>query len=211
MTVDTEDVVKFLIAILIGGLIGAERKFRDKSAGFRTIIFITVGATLFTILSAKLSGKWDPGRIAAQIVTGVGFLGAGVILRDRGRVMGITTASTIWMAAALGMGIGAGEYALCAIITAGVLVVLWGFPIIEGWIDGARDNRTYKIVCPNNPDKSKQLEKAFRGCGLHLSNHRKMKSGADMICIWDVHGPPVKHEQLMTQLLADEDVKEIET
>ena len=96
-----------LLAMLIGGLIGAEREFRDKAAGFRTIIFICVGSTMFTILSAKIGGAQDPSRIAASIVTGVGFIGAGAILQERERVIGLTTASTIWIAAALGMGIGA--------------------------------------------------------------------------------------------------------
>jgi len=77
MTMILEDVIKLLLAILIGGLIGAEREFRDKAAGFRTIIFICVGATLFTLFSLKLGGDEDPVRIAANIVSGVGFLGAG--------------------------------------------------------------------------------------------------------------------------------------
>ena len=90
-----EDVVKLLLAMFIGGLIGAEREFRDKAAGFRTIIFITVGSTLFTILSPELGGDREPSRIAASIVTGVGFLGAGAILQGKERVIGLTTASTI--------------------------------------------------------------------------------------------------------------------
>ena len=79
-----EDVLKILLAVLIGGLIGAEREYRDKAAGFRTIILICVGATLFTILSFRLGGDGDPTRIAANIVSGVGFLGVGAILRGPG-------------------------------------------------------------------------------------------------------------------------------
>lgn len=91
-----------LVAILIGGLIGAEREFHEKAAGFRTITFICLGSTLFTMLSLELGGARDPVRIAASIVTGIGFIGAGVILRDGGRIVGLTTASTIWISAALG-------------------------------------------------------------------------------------------------------------
>jgi putative Mg2+ transporter-C (MgtC) family protein len=76
-----KDVIKLLVAILIGGLIGAEREFRDKAAGFRTIIFICVGAALFTMYSIKIGGGEDPVRIAANVVSGVGFLGAGYYVR----------------------------------------------------------------------------------------------------------------------------------
>src|SRR5512138_2976902 len=128
MIVSPEDILKICLALVAGGLIGIEREFRDKAAGFRTLIFICVGAALFTIFSTKLAGDRDPTRIAANIVSGVGFLGAGVILRDGGRVIGLTTAATIWLTAALGMGIGGGEYLLVAIGVVITLVVLWVFP-----------------------------------------------------------------------------------
>ncbi len=139
MTILPEDMLKVLVAVLIGGLIGAEREFHDKAAGFRTIIFICVGATLFTIFSHKIGGEGDTARIAANIVSGVGFLGAGVILRDAGRIIGLTTASTIWLTAALGMGIGSGHYGFAAAATGIMLIVLWFFPWIEERIDAIRD------------------------------------------------------------------------
>jgi len=85
MILEQEDILKLVLAIVVGGLIGAEREFRDRAAGFRTIILICTGAALFTIFSVKLGGPDDPVRVAANIVTGVGFLGAGVLLRDGGR------------------------------------------------------------------------------------------------------------------------------
>lgn len=103
MTLFPEDFIQLLLAIFIGGLIGAEREYRDKAAGFRTIMLICVGATIFTNFSVKLGGDMEPTRIAASIVTGVGFLGAGAILRGSRHVTGLTTASTIWLAAALGV------------------------------------------------------------------------------------------------------------
>lgn len=113
----TDNLVKLGMAVLVGGLIGAEREYQDKAAGFRTIILITVGSTLFTILSLTL----DPGntqtRIAANIVTGIGFLGAGAIIREHGKIGGLTTAATIWLSAALGMGIGAGELVFMLVST----------------------------------------------------------------------------------------------
>src|SRR6185436_14892195 len=101
------DFIKLLVSLAIGSVIGIERESRGKSAGFRTIILITIGSTLYTIFSQKL-GLTSPERIASNIVVGIGFLGAGVIFKGDDRVTGLTTATTIWVAAALGMGVGGG-------------------------------------------------------------------------------------------------------
>src|SRR5882724_5757237 len=100
-------VLRLIVALVIGGIIGAEREYRSKSAGFRTMMLICLGAALFTILSIEIGEGENRDRIAASIITGIGFLGAGVIFKDENRVNGITTAATIWITAALGMGIGA--------------------------------------------------------------------------------------------------------
>lgn len=208
MTISPEDILKILLAIAAGGLIGIEREFRDKAAGFRTLIFICTGATLFTIFSAKLAGDNDPTRIAANIVSGVGFLGAGVILRDGGRVIGLTTAATIWLTAALGMGIGGGAYLLSGIGVGLMLVVLWIFPRLEQWIDNVREERTYEVVCNLSPAKFEELEEVFRQSGLRVRNHRQVKSGEAMTCSWQASGSPQSHDRLMRKLFADVEVKE---
>ena len=120
-----KDILTLLYAALLGGLIGWERQKHEKAAGFRTIILITVGATLFTMFSKDLAGPDEKARIASNIVVGVGFLGAGVILRHEARITGLTTAATIWFAAAVGMGVGGGYLGLSAAATAIALVVLW--------------------------------------------------------------------------------------
>jgi len=131
---DTELIQRLLLAAAIGGLLGAEREVRRKSAGFRTNILIGMGSAVFTMMSIAISAdRGDPGRIAAQIVTGMGFLGAGAILRTRNGVHGLTTAATVWVNAALGIAAGAGEYHLAvigALITLAVLLVL--HPIERG-------------------------------------------------------------------------------
>ncbi len=124
----TENIIRVAFAVLIGGIIGAEREFRDKAAGFRTIILITVGSALFTIFSMSMDPGFTRTRIAANIVTGIGFLGAGAIMREHGRIGGLTTAATIWLSAALGMGIGAGELIFVSISTLIVIIVLLVFP-----------------------------------------------------------------------------------
>ena len=120
---ESELVRRLLLAAVIGGLLGAERELRRRSAGFRTNILIAVGSAVFTIVSMTISQKSDPARIAAQIVTGIGFLGAGAILRTRDRVHGLTTAATVWVNAALGIAAGAGQYRL-AITAAGMTLVV---------------------------------------------------------------------------------------
>ncbi|MBA3855034.1 MAG: hypothetical protein C0503_11500 [Gemmatimonas sp.] len=124
---------KLLIAILAGGAIGLERELRRKPAGLRTNILICLGSALLMDLSMRIAGNHagDPGRIAAQVVTGIGFLGAGTILHTRGTITGLTSAATIWVVAAIGLTVGAGYLfeALGATIT--VMAVLEGL----GWIE----------------------------------------------------------------------------
>lgn len=125
---------KLLIAILAGGGIGLERELRGKPAGLRTNILICVGSALLMDLSMRIALQYsgDPGRIAAQVVTGIGFLGAGTILHTRGSITGLTSAATIWVVAAIGLTAGGGYYfeALAATVT--VMVVLRGL----GWVEG---------------------------------------------------------------------------
>ena len=106
------DLIKAVSSLLVGMMLGAERELKDKAAGFRTITLICLGSTLFTVLSYKLGGgeSEDATRIASYVVSGIGFLGAGVIFKDGFSINGLTTASSIWIAAAIGMSIGFGQF-----------------------------------------------------------------------------------------------------
>jgi len=134
---------KLLLATILGGAIGLEREMAGKPAGLRTNILICVGAALFTQLSIDIArigfandGRpyGDTGRIAAQIVSGVGFLGAGTIIQSRGAVRGLTTAAGLWVAAAIGIAIGARFYADATIVTAALLVILVALRPVERWL-----------------------------------------------------------------------------
>jgi len=208
MTIISEIVVKLLVAILVGGLIGAEREFHEKAAGFRTIIFICLGSTLFTILSLELGGASDPVRIAASIVTGIGFIGAGVILRNEGHVVGLTTASTIWIAAALGMGIGSGYFLLVGIATGLILIGLWVFPLFDRLIHKTRETHTYHIVFPRSTEKCGQLENTINQCNLRIESFTKGLKASEIVSTWRVHGSPQNHELLIEKLILDEDIHE---
>ena len=122
------DVINIVLAIVLGAAIGLEREISGKAAGLRTNILICLGAAVFTIISKQMAtGQQDSlTRIAAQIVTGVGFLGAGAIIVDRGGVHGLTTAATIWLVASIGMACGAGFYKLAIISTFFAIAVLIG-------------------------------------------------------------------------------------
>lgn len=124
---------KLLIAVLIGGGVGLERELKGKPAGLRTNILICLGSALLMDLSMSLSIRYggDPGRIAAQVVTGIGFLGAGTILHTRGQITGLTSAATIWVVAALGLTIGAGYFVEAAGSSLTVILVLVGL----GWVE----------------------------------------------------------------------------
>lgn len=113
MTHDLELLARLLLAAVLGGAIGAERELNDQPAGLRTHMLLTIGACLFTLISAYGFGRGtDPSRIAAQIVTGIGFLGGGAIVRHGLTVKGVTTAASIWATASVGVAIGAGSYVL---------------------------------------------------------------------------------------------------
>ena len=132
---DTELIQRLLLAAVVGGLIGAERELRRKSAGFRTNILIALGSAIFTICSLTLGGPGESTRITAQIVTGIGFLGAGTILRNRDGVHGLTTAAIVWVNAAVGVAAGGGQYRLAIIAGVMTLAVLLVIGPIEAAIE----------------------------------------------------------------------------
>ena len=135
-----EVVLRVVLAGVFGGAIGAEREIREREAGLRTHMLVSIGAALFTLVSAygfsdfrfsNASGiTYDPTRIAAQVVTGIGFLGAGAIIRQGLSVRGLTTAASLWVVAAIGIATGAGYYSAALITTVVVLVSLWPLRII---------------------------------------------------------------------------------
>lgn len=163
-------------AVLAGGLIGLKREFRDTAAGFRTMIFISIGSALFTILSKNIAGDTgDATRIAAYVVSGIGFLGAGAILRDGLRVAGLTTAASIWLTAVIGMTMGMGEFIFGGLITAVALVVLWIFPFLEHTIDKIREENVYHIVFRNDLKKLESMESIIRTFGLKVTVHEPLR------------------------------------
>ena len=129
-----EVLLRIFVAAALGGAIGLERELRERQAGLRTHLVVSVGAALFTLVSAygfhNFEGKVDPTRIAAQIVSGIGFLGAGAIIRQGLSVRGLTTAASLWLVAAIGMASGAGYWDGALIATLGALLTLGPLRIV---------------------------------------------------------------------------------
>lgn len=118
--------LRLVAAMLLGGIIGLEREYRSKDAGFRTHFLVALGAALFTIISQYgfSDGVKDTSRVAAQVVSGIGFLGAGLIVFQKNSVRGLTTAAGLWVTAAIGMACGVGMFAVSAIVTALIMIGL---------------------------------------------------------------------------------------
>ncbi len=135
------DLIKVGIAILCGAMLGFERQYKNKTAGFRTIILICLGSTIFTMISQR-AGQ----GVNINLVTGVGFIGAGVIFKDNISVNGLTTAAVIWVAAAIGMANGAGNYTLSLISTVLTLLVLWLFHFFEDYLDKVHHEKLLSVV-----------------------------------------------------------------
>jgi putative Mg2+ transporter-C (MgtC) family protein len=143
---------QILYALICGGIIGLERELKNKAAGIKTNMLICLGAALYTSTSVMItseaggSAQADPSRIAAQIVSGIGFLGGGAIIQSRGGITGLTTAATIWVVAAIGVCIGIGHVELAIAWTLAVLLVLIGTSIFEDRILGRTLNFTCVVV-----------------------------------------------------------------
>ncbi len=200
---------QLLYVVIVGGLIGAEREYRSKSAGFRTMILICLGSYLFTRFSIAISGS-DTDRIAANIVTGIGFLGAGVIFRSGDRINGITTAASIWVVAALGMGIADGFYKLVGVATLIVLASLFLLTRLESVIDLFNQSHNYKIVSHYTPELLYQYEALFKEHHLRFKRIKQTKVGEKVTGTWLVQGRRTNHKKFIERILHDNTVIEFE-
>ncbi|HWP37315.1 MAG TPA: MgtC/SapB family protein [Gemmatimonadales bacterium] len=191
-----------ILSVLLGGAVGLERELRGKPAGLRTNILICVGATLFTQLSIFIpGGNGDPGRIAAQIVTGVGFLGAGTILHTRGTVQGLTSAATIWLVAAIGVAVGAGAVFEGAGATLLVLVVLRFLGAVEPMLRRRAIVTHLRVEVDAAPGRAEEVERIVREAGLEIEGVHAEPRGNRLILELDARGPQRLQDQAKLALL----------
>ncbi len=201
-----ETALQLLISFAIGTVIGIEREYRSKAAGLRTMIVICLGSTIFTEVSMAITGN-SPDRIASNIVTGVGFLGAGVIFKDGLTISGITTATTIWICAALGMAVGAGQYFIALVGSVVVMIVLILFQRLQKIIARLHQARIYRITSDHEIDFSPRLEAELRKLKVGFRKDREIKSAKSMILTYDVYGSENQLQQLNDYLRNEADVK----
>lgn len=167
------DVYKALFALAAGIILGLERELKDKSAGLKTITVICLGSALFAILSYRIGGENEPTRIASYIVSGIGFIGAGVIFKDAVSVSGLTTAGIIWLAAAVGSSIGFGEFYLAATFMAASLLIVYLSPFLNKVFKTKRQTRIISFVI-NKADRQikQQIYQDIKQQGILLEERR---------------------------------------
>ncbi|HEX3768217.1 MAG TPA: MgtC/SapB family protein [Puia sp.] len=203
MNLPPDIIIKILLSIFIGGLIGAEREYRSKSAGFRTLTLICLGSTLFTVFSQLIGAGGNPDRIASNIATGIGFVGAGVIFKGEVGVNGITTAAMIWVTAALGMGIGAGYEWASVIACVIILFMLLVFGLLENRIDHLSQMRRYRIVTEFKEETMKKFEQYFQNHHLKYKRGQEVKDGDTISGEWYVRGSKKNHLHFINEILHD--------
>ncbi len=199
---------RLLAATIAGAIIGFERELSDKPAGFRTNILICLGAALFTVLSITMVGERfsDRTRVAAQVVSGVGFLGAGAIIHFRGHVLGLTTAATIWTVASVGMAFGAGEYLIGSVATGIAAVVLLGLSFLERKISEWRTQAKFHIKVSGSLSNSEKLHELVRDSGIACRAWKVTKDPEGFTIYAKLIGRKQEVERLQRRLVQLEEV-----
>lgn len=186
--IENIDLIKIGLSVICGSIIGFEREYKNKSAGLRTMILICLGATIFTLVSQK-AGNLSDDRIAANIITGIGFIGAGVIFKDGLSVKGLTTASVIWVVASLGMLIGIANFTLSIILTGVIICVLSLFSGLEVLLDHFYTRKIFNITFKDDLLTSLvDLEYLIKGYKLHYKRVKLSKHGGKMHIVLEVSG-----------------------
>ena len=201
-SLNLELLVQLLLAVLLGGAIGLEREMKGKPAGLRTNILICIAAVLFTSLSIRISqGRGDPARLAAQILTGVGFIGAGTILHTRGAVTGLTSAATIWVVTAIGIALGARAYVEALGATVLVMLVLAGLEGFEDFL--SRQTMTSRLIVHARPQPLalEELESLIRRTGLEVVASTARQENVDTVIELTLRGTKRLHEEAMIAIL----------
>jgi putative Mg2+ transporter-C (MgtC) family protein len=199
-------ITKLALAVLMGGAIGLERQMAGKASGLRTNILICLGSAMIMDLSMNLGMNFgdvrvgDPGRIAAQIVTGIGFIGAGTIMQSRGAITGLTSAATIWVVAAIGMTVGAGFFVEALGGTAMVMLVLGGLGRLEYKL--LRMHRTLECTIRTKPGVTLEwLKTALFADGLNIENAKIFDHDGDRVFEMKVRGPARQFDIARSELL----------
>lgn len=208
MEILSDDIIKILLSVLCGGILGFEREYQNKSAGFRTIILISLGSTIFTMVSQRIGGSDD--RIAANIITGIGFIGGGVIFKGSFDVKGLTTAAVIWVAAAIGMLVGIGHSFLAVSLALFVLLILSFFGKMEDLIDISNYRKHYFLTFSSGDLKNVEMvEERIKNNHLKIMLKIISKKDNRLKLSIEVAGNKHKVRKLTEELLSLPEIIEI--
>jgi len=208
MNVYLEQAGQVSVAFVIGGILGIEREFRSKAAGFRTMILICVGSCLFTILSKEAANLGASDRIASNIVTGIGFIGAGVIFKEGISVKGLTTAALIWITAAMGMAVGYHDYPVAIVVTTIVVITLFILEPVHQFIQKFHKVKDYKIVTDGIGNNLRaDLEKFFITNELSFRCMKIVKENNDAVFLYRISSPDRNYDLVNHFLLEHTEVK----
>jgi len=194
---------KLLLAAVLGGLVGLERELRRKPAGLRTNMFMCVGSALFTILSDELAhrfGAADHARIASQLIPGIGFIGAGAIIRERGSVVGLTTAATIFVIASVGMAVGGGLYLVAAFT---VMLILLALSVL-GWFEdrfGLKTRlMTFRLTTTDLQAAMTHAHQVLSEMNIPMQHFQVHRFGPEFAMEFDADVSHIQQEELMQKL-----------
>lgn len=205
-----EEAAQVSVAFVLGAIIGIEREYRSKPAGFRTMILICVGSCLYTIIS-KESNQLSPDRIASNIVTGIGFIGAGVIFKEGLNVNGLTTAALIWITAALGMAIGYHNYPLALVVCSMVVVTLFIIEPLQRFINKLHRVKDYKIKTNTvNQDFKNELELFLKNNKIKFFLVKLSKEDNDALYMYRISSPDKNYDTINFFLLHHKNVRNFE-
>lgn len=196
-------VARLVWAALLGALVGLERSIRRRPSGMRTGFCVSLGAALFTIVSveiARRTGDVGTTRIASNIVQGIGFLGAGVILRERGSVVGLTTAATIFAVAAMGMAAGGGLYAVSGIACALVLCALVFLFYVEGWLNLKPRYMLFRIYVDRAENMVTDVHRIFADLKVGIDNFQVSLAGEKNVIQFDAEVSLRQQEKVLESL-----------
>jgi putative Mg2+ transporter-C (MgtC) family protein len=204
---------RLLLACALGGVIGLEREISHKAAGLRTNLLICMGSAFFTLLSAVLAGENNPdkGRVASNIVQGIGFLGAGLILHNRSRVSGLTSAACVFVVASIGMACGAGLYGAAAV---GAVIVILSLQVV-GFLERRANLKTYPVIYEaRGHDQTRMLSSildAMDKTGERLTNVDRDSIGELDRVSFGLTTTKRRHERLHVQLMAEPHIDKLLT
>jgi len=206
--IHAQDIEGLLLAAFLGAVIGLDREYRGKSAGFRTLMLVSLGAAIFAQVSMKMAlldpyQKSDVTRVASTVVTGIGFLGAGIIFRSGQDVKGLTTATTTWISAAIGMAAGIGSFMLAVAGTVIILITLFLLHYVEDMVANMMHTEKYKISWKADLNEMLRLEDYFESRTFDLKQVKLSKQNDLIVAEWTVRASKKSHELVVEKMIRD--------